>query len=555
VDTEHPKYLSGWESVPDTTEDYDVPPEPEAPYYKALERPFLELSEQERSELYQRVHGAVPGVNPDPEASDVDLGTLDFNRPFPISLSDPKELSARLHDFADECLFRFQVDATFLEVLPIRGYLSEEARGKLDNCLLIFLANIRLAQGKTALYQPVNEVTEYRKYRAIVPAAPALLRLNDWVADTERSIAGLKLGHDLPSVAPGPIEFTLTNGSVVKVPQNFPQVVRNGGASGYISYGLALKLELNSLRQASSRLRDLFGAPDVWVKQPQHATVEGLFRALRARECDYEEFLAELQQALGLPDTTFLRGELARIIFPLGCMKDPDRIPAWKGKRNRELFGYLAGKARKAVREKDAFKHLSLGGQEVHQVSPLDEMTMQLGLFNPSLRWQTRVQWEQIADELDARTAGELRKVLDGATRAEIGEADYKHFQRSLPKIRAVARILPSMDSAQVDPTGRVPELAAYGPDLKVVEWKWPDLDWEKDPAWLRNFNPPVLQESSDGNTSVAPGEESLYQNPIVKYYELRGFRDEDRRPNEHDPVLSWSQENARPVFEPPQRR
>jgi hypothetical protein len=382
-------------------EDYEVTLKPEKWPRHIPETPFRTFSEQERAELYRRVHGDKPAGDSDSEETvDVDFGTLDFNRPFPGSLNEPEEFSGKLHDFADESLSRLQLEATFLEFLPIRGQASEEAQKQLDEFLYSFLADLRLAQGKTALFQPLNQVTEYRKYRAIVPAAPALLRLNDWAAGMQRAVSDgvwpdlSPRGEwpDISSIGQGPMEFTATDGSVVKVPQNFPQVVRADGSAGRMSYGLALKLELHSLQQASSRLRDIFGAPDAWVKKAEYATLESIFRSLRTREIDHEEFLVHLQQLLGVRvDDVQFRGELARAIFPLSLLKNSE--PEWRAKDHP--FRYLARRARRAVdkrffRESNSWTLPGDGGPRMPAIEGERISGIPESLREQAIRWLER---------------------------------------------------------------------------------------------------------------------------------------------------------------------
>jgi hypothetical protein len=69
--------------------------------------------------------------------------------------------------------------------------------------------------------------------------------------------------------------------------------------------------------------------------------------------------------------------------------------------------------------------------------APVHRNTLQSGcacyLKRPS------IDWEKVAQCLDDRTARELGQVLAGATVEEMGEANYKHFRRALPKVRCIA--------------------------------------------------------------------------------------------------------------------
>jgi hypothetical protein len=59
--------------------------------------------------------------------------------------------------------------------------------------------------------------------------------------------------------------------------------------------------------------------------------------------------------------------------------------------------------------------------------------------LNERFRWRPSIDWEKVAQCLDDRTARELGQVLAGATVEEMGEANYKHFRRALPKVRGIA--------------------------------------------------------------------------------------------------------------------
>jgi hypothetical protein len=529
--------------------------------------PYRPYTPEELEDVRRRAD-ADPPTDPDPPKTyDVDPGVLDFHKPWPLPLDDPDGFSVSLHGVAEMALSRGQLEASFLSFVPLIGRLPEERQKQLGDLLLQFLADVRLAGGQMALYQPSIQVTERQKRRAIIPAAPAVLRLDEWAAEIQEAIAVAPddVWGAVPSVAQGPMTLTFQDGLSMTAPQSYPHVVGHGEGDRDISYGLALKLELGTLRRAIAKVCGVFGSFDFWVKQPRRAAVDGLFRALQARECDYQEFLVELQREIGLPDTTFYRGELARIVLSLDCMKDASSSPHWREKSEADLFGYLDHKVRDAVRNKNEFKHVVLGGSKVQQFSAIDELTRHGGLFNPGLRWAIRVQWEQVADELDARTAAELRKVLDGATVADLGEANYKHFQRALPRIRAIAyqlRVSPSTDPPHFDESGRVPELAAGTAELDVTSWRWPDREWENDPSCLRNFLLPTAGDVPSelqgllmtGHSDMPPAEGLAMPHSMASPFS------QTRTPTgpvvllprffvKRDRALPWAADNVRPVY------
>ena len=339
-----PNLLAGWEAMPDATEGYEVAlPESGKRKSHIPETPFRKFSEQERSELHRRVWGDAPNGTPDPvETFEVDTGVLDFNRPWPHTLGEPDRFSAHLHDWAEKSLGRLEVQSSFLQFVPFRNALSKETWSELDEILYGFIAELRVAQGGMALFQP-SQATEFQKVRAIVPAAPALLRLDDWIVNLTRPDAGLYEWNALTPIAQGPIEVDYCGDLTKKIPQNFAQI----GDGGYVPFDHALHLEVVALRQATLKLRDIFGAPDAWVKRREHTILDSIYRSLLANEVDGEQFLAHLQQLLGARvDDLQYRGELARAILPLSALWKKSQ-PKWMTQDHP--FRYVAGCARWSV--------------------------------------------------------------------------------------------------------------------------------------------------------------------------------------------------------------
>ena len=346
VKTEHsgPNSLAGWEAMPDATEGYEVAlPESGKRKSHIPETPFRKFSEQERAELHLRAWGDTPNGGPDPaETFEGDAGVLDFNRPWPHTLGEPDRFSAHLHDWAEKSLGRLEVKSSFLRFVPFRNALSKEAWSELDEILYGFIAELRVAQGEMALFQP-SQATEFQKVRAIVPAAPALLRLDDWIVNLARPDAGLYEWNALTPIAQGPIEVDYCGDLTKKIPQNFAQI----GDGGYVPFDHALHLEVVALRQATLKLRDIFGAPDAWVKRREHTILDSIYRSLLANEVDGEQFLAHLQQLLGARvDDLQYRGELARAILPLSALWKKSQ-PKWMTQDHP--FRYVAGCARWSV--------------------------------------------------------------------------------------------------------------------------------------------------------------------------------------------------------------
>jgi hypothetical protein len=151
------------------------------------------------------------------------------------------------------------------------------------------------------------------------------------------------------------------------------------------------------------------------------------------------------------------------------------------------------------------------------QLSALEELYLHRGLSDSGLRWRMRVQWELIADELDARTADELRQILDGATVKEMGAKNYKHFQRSLPRIGAIAyqkRINPAVGAGLLEQSQ---DASRHVPEVEPIEQPLPPPGFDSDgspkitdarpgmpvmpvtPEWLRSMGYEVF-------SSIAPG-------------------------------------------------
>ena len=78
---------------------------------------------------------------------------------------------------------------------------------------------------------------------------------------------------------------------------------------------------------------------------------------------------------------------------------------------------------------------LSLDAPEARAIDALFAQRQVNQLF----RWRHSLDWDKVTQSLDDRTARELNQVLAGATVEEMGEANYKHFRRALPKIRGIA--------------------------------------------------------------------------------------------------------------------
>jgi hypothetical protein len=90
---------------------------------------------------------------------------------------------------------------------------------------------------------------------------------------------------------------------------------------------------------------------DIWMKDPERGSAESVMRALRAHDIDHEDFLAELQRLLRLPEGALHRGALAQLILPLKSMLDANAAPWWmKDKYRHDIFKSLAGATRKYIR-------------------------------------------------------------------------------------------------------------------------------------------------------------------------------------------------------------
>ena len=397
-----------------------------------------------------------PNGTPDPvELFDVDTGVLDFNRSWPRPLLEPDKFSAHLHDWAEKSLGRLEVQSSFLKFVPFHNVLSKETWSELDEILYGFIAELRVAQGEMALFQP-SQATEFQKVRAIVPAAPALLRLDDWIVNLTRPDAGLYEWNALTPIAQGPIEVDYCGDLTKKIPQNFPQV----GAGGYIPFDHALHLEVVALRQATLKLRDIFGAPDAWVKRPHWATCESLVRAWVDGNLDFDDYLTwmrrhefrlspiqlcracKLAQSSGqVPGANkrnckcydaWLDAYIMQVLLDvrtshhdmkLGTeMENLRKTLTRRGNGDSDVYTEILRLARnRKMRDEtpqygtvhdDKQPVLSLDAPEA---GAIDDLFAQQQL-NQSFRWRYRLDWAEVAQALDDRTARELEQMLSGAS-------------------------------------------------------------------------------------------------------------------------------------------
>lgn len=192
------------------------------------------------------------------------------------------------------------------------------------------------------------------------------------------------------------------------------------------------------------------GRVHIWVQRPKLATCEALVRAAQNREQDFPDYLAWLRGVelglLGSELDAFLamvilgmrseRGELVlpgdmlvkrrrRVVLNLGDVPEPEVLPKlleWAEQR-KKYHGRADGKQR----HRDQLSQIDRTRLEAEDAAAWGRFRWTAGV---------KVDWEAIANQLDPRTAEELRMTLDGCSVDEIGKVNYEHLRRKLPAIR-----------------------------------------------------------------------------------------------------------------------
>jgi hypothetical protein len=168
--------------------------------------------------------------------------------------------------------------------------------------------------------------------------------------------------------------------------------------------------------------------------------------AVRFNDDAFLEFAQDRVFGLGTGWRT--RARLADYLYPYPIYRETSpegRLEHILGADNPGLF------VKQCVRDLFSVRHgekrQTANHQPLEQASreAIDDLLAECH-FETSYRFRLRVQWEQIADLMASegdkqgvRTARELRQILDGATIAEMGEKNYRHFRNSLHRIGGIA--------------------------------------------------------------------------------------------------------------------
>ena len=225
---------------------------------------------------------------------------LDFKSPWPVRLTDPDNFANCLDNFAREIVDGFgpphprlgpwgRLASFVFDFIPFYKCLPEPLQEVERLALGDWHKYLRRVQGLAAFYQPQGG-TAYRRHRAIVPAAPQLLRLEEILATQEKQAGAISEEQwgEIPP-AEGLMHIHLQDGP------GFVVAPANGGKK------CTLVEEIRASRAALSRISSVFGAPQAWVKRPNLSTCRALVMAWGNGEMDSEEFLARFRERdLGL---------------------------------------------------------------------------------------------------------------------------------------------------------------------------------------------------------------------------------------------------------------
>jgi hypothetical protein len=304
--------------------------------------------------------------------------------------------------------------------------------------------------------------TQNVKRQAIIPKIPAFDRLKTQV---ERIAA-----------APAPMPSSKAEDECTKTPHGWQR-----GSS----YGDAMRIECGATVRAVAEFEKHFGSFHIWSKQPQWATCESLVRAYANEDPDFEEYLAwmrrnEFRLSPARPPCRACRVTQAkgRVNRQCTCGRRDAGLDAYivqvlldmhtsghdiqlgtgmqtlrnaltrHCKSDSDVYTEILRLARNRKSRDETYRHEAVyGGTPIKEpalsldapeAQAMDALFAQRQL-NERFRWRPSIDWEKVAQCLDDRTARELGQVLAGATVEEMGEANYKHFRRALPKVRGIA--------------------------------------------------------------------------------------------------------------------
>jgi hypothetical protein len=202
---------------------------------------------------------------------------LDFKSPWPCPLADPDSFSGCLDNAARDGADR--LGQFVFDFIPLRKRLPKPSREVQDFAMRDWHFLLRRFQGIATFYQP-KSATEFRRRRAIVPAAPQLLRLEEMLAAQEKQ--ALAIPAESWSAVPPMVGLAYLR----FYDHEFVVAPATGGTQ------VTLLEEIRATRDALARISSIFGAPQVWVKQPKLSTCRAIRAAFLSGEQDFEVFLA-----------------------------------------------------------------------------------------------------------------------------------------------------------------------------------------------------------------------------------------------------------------------
>lgn len=304
--------------------------------------------------------------------------------------------------------------------------------------------------------------TENFKRRAIVPRILAFDRLKTQVERTRAYI------RDVPIKPKGEPSFLR---AYVWPPGFWP--------SG-LSYANAMGMQFDAAIWAVAEFEKHFGSFHIWLKQPQRATCESLLKAWENGDADFQDYLTWMRRhefgllparppcrACRVAQATGRIGPQCRcgrydagldayIVQVLFDMRTSGRLQnalSQRCKTDADVYNEIVRLAGNQKRrdETNRYQRQTVGydcdGKPIKEPVPsldapearvIDELFAERQL-NEGFRWRYRLDWDEVAQACDDRTARELEQVLSGASVEEMGKANYEHFRRAIPKIRGIA--------------------------------------------------------------------------------------------------------------------
>jgi hypothetical protein len=183
------------------------------------------------------------------------------------------------------------------------------------------------------------------------------------------------------------------------------------------------------------------------IERPELARVTRLAAALKPPkvEPDAEEFLVSYRtNELGLLGPQ-LDPHLAEVLLGMrqidGEIDLPGDMTVKRRGRKVSLASFeddqIRDKLIEFARARRSSEQKHTAGSREHQMEAVDELSAAALSF--SLRWRISIDWNEVGELLDDRTAGELEQVLHGCSVEEMGKTNYNHFREQLPRIRKAA--------------------------------------------------------------------------------------------------------------------